>query len=402
MRGALAPAIFLPLAPEGVRVSEFERVRSVAPTFTPPARSEAFVSEDDGEAPAFDAPFQREGLPPGYRMRHDAHYVDQLTTRNIGPQVRLIPVRDIEAEPPADTADLDALARSIGRHGMLQPLLVRPRAGRFELIAGARRLAAAALAGLTEVPCLVHQVDDARVRVLREAESLRAAEAPVATPPPATEIPANGLMELSHSVSAIGSCLHLLADRDVALRDRVALDLLRTEVHRAGRLVRGLAALGHELTLIEADLSLSSALDQAIETFDAERRLSGATMTVDRGDGASQVRADADWLSVCLASALGGVLAMVHGAKAPALAVRLSTSASRSSYVLEIAQQAVAVPAWALGRFFDAAWTERPGGYQAAIEIAAARRIAELHRGGAEVMAGERGGCRLVLIFPTA
>ena len=53
-----------------------------------------------------------------------------------------------------------ALVKSIQKLGVLQPLLVRPRAGRFELIAGARRLAAAAAAALTEVPCLVHQADD--------------------------------------------------------------------------------------------------------------------------------------------------------------------------------------------------------------------------------------------------
>ncbi len=382
-------------------MSEFERVRSVEPPFSPPARPEAFVSEDDG-APSLDGAFQREGLPPGFRMRHDAHYVDQLTTRTTGPQVRLIPLRDIDAQRPADRLDLDALSRSVGRHGVLQPLLVRPRAGRFELIAGARRLAAAAMAGLTEVPCLVHQVDDARARLLHEAENVRAGGPHAAEPLPAAGVPPAGLMELSQSVGAIGSCLHLLADREVVLRDRVALDLLRTEVHRAGRLVRCLAALGHELSLSESELSLSTSLEQAVERFDAECRLSGAAITVERADGPFQLRADADWLSVCLAGALGGMLAMVHGTRAPALDVRLSASATRASLMLEITQQAVSVPAWALGRFFDLAWTDRPGGYQAGTELAAARRIAELHRGGAEVMTGDRGGCRLLLLFPTA
>ena len=381
-------------------MSEFERVRSVEP-FSPPARPETFISEEDGP-PSHDGAFQREGLPPGFRMRHDAHYVDQLTTRTVGPQVRLIPLRDIDAQRPADRLDLDALSRSVGRHGVLQPLLVRPRAGRFELIAGARRLAAAAMAGLTEVPCLVHQVDDARARLLQEAESLRASGPQAAATQPPAGVPPAGLMELSHSVGAIGSCLHLLADRDVVLRDRVALDLLRTEVHRAGRLVRCLAALGHELTLSESELSLATSLEQAVERFDAECRLSGAAITVERADGPFQLRADADWLSVCLAGALGGMLAMVHGARAPALGVQLSASATRASLMIEITQQAVSVPAWALGRFFDVAWTDRPGGYQAGAELAAARRIAELHRGGAEVMSGDRGGCRLLLLFPTA
>ncbi|HVF52192.1 MAG TPA: ParB/RepB/Spo0J family partition protein [Actinomycetota bacterium] len=57
---------------------------------------------------------------------------------------------------------LEELAASIADLGILQPLLVRPgAAGRFELIAGERRLRAAQRAGLTEVPVIVVETDDA-------------------------------------------------------------------------------------------------------------------------------------------------------------------------------------------------------------------------------------------------
>ena len=385
-------------------MSEFERVRSAVPPFTPPASPENFLSDDDAEPVEFEAPFQREGLPPGFRMRHDAHYVDQLTSRPVtAPQVRLIPLRDIDAERPSEPLELDALARSIGRLGVLQPLLVRPRAGRFELVAGTRRLAAAAMAGLAEVPCLVHQVDDVRAKALHDADNLRTAETPAEVATPASsELSSAGLAELAQSVGAIGSCLHLLADRETVLRDRVALDLLRTEVHRAGRLVKCLTVLGHDPALSESDLSLATVLEQAVEGFAAERRLSGASVGVEIGDGPLDLRGDADWLSVGLSAALGGMLAMVHGTKAPALSIRVSASGTRASLMIEIAQQSVTVPAWALGRFFDQAWSDRPGGFQAAAELAATRKIAQLHRGGAEVLPGERGGCRLLLLLPSA
>jgi hypothetical protein len=68
--------------------------------------------------------------------------------------------------------------------------------------------------------------------------------------------------------------------------------------------------------------------------------------------------------------------------------------------MLEVAQQVVSVPAWALARFFDPQWVDRPGGYQAAVDFAAARRVVEWHRGGIDVLAGDRGGCRLVLVLP--
>jgi signal transduction histidine kinase len=372
------------------------------PPFTPTIRPDVFLNVDDEPADAGDdRPFQREGLPPGFRMRHDAHYVDQLTSRAATPQLRVIPLRDIDAERTIDPHETQALARSIGRHGVLQPLLVRPRAGRFQLIAGARRLAAAGVAGLTEVPCVVHQVDDARARLLAEAEGLRHVDAIEASPAKA-DPSATWLAELWHSCSAIGSCLHLLGERDAALRDRVALDLVRTEVHRATRLVRSLTALTSETSLSTVDVSLATALDQALESFAAERRLSGVAITVERGEGPFELRADPDWLAAALSAAVGGMLALVQGARTPALAVRLARSASQASLTIEISQQSVNVPVWALPRFFDTAWTDRPGGYQAGIELAAARRLAERHGGGAEVVPAERGGCRLVLVFESA
>ena len=388
-------------------MSEFERSRSVVPSFAPAARPDVFVQEQEDELePPYpgEGPLQREGLPPGFRMRHDSHYVEQLTARTGAPQVRLLALREIDGPRPPDSGELGPLVRSIAKYGILQPLLVRPRGGRFELIAGTRRLAAAAVAGLGEVPCLVHQADDVRARALAEADNLQgaqeqtgpaAADSPQAAPP-------SGLRELARSFGTIGSCLHLLAHREIALRDRVALDLVRTEVHRAGRLVQSLDVIGRQPTLSQTSVPLSPLLDQMIESFAPERRLSGASVSVKAEETGLCVYADPDWLSVGLSGALGGVLAMVQNAKGPAIAVVVAASAGRSSAMIEIAQEGVTVAPWGLDRFFDPQWTERPGGYQAAVELAAARKVAELHRGGAEVMAGERGGCRLILLLPLA
>jgi hypothetical protein len=344
-------------------------------------------------------------------MRHDAHYVDQLTSRTTGPQVRLIPIGDIDVARPGEVRDLAPLVKSIQKSGVLQPLLVRPRAGRFELIAGARRLAAAAAAALTEVPCMVHQVDDLRARALAEAENLHGAElsapvVPLAIAPVSATArpsqPAAGLQELGQSFGTIGSCLHLLAERDTALRDRVALDLVRTEVHRAGRLVQGLRLLAQDPPLSETAVSLVSAFDQVAEGFLPERRLSGVSLTIEPSDGAHRVHGDPEWLAAGLSGALGGMLALVQTARSASLAVKISSSASGSSVVLQIEQSGVTVPAWSIGRFFDTEWTDRPGGFQAAIELAAARRVAELHHGGLEIVAGDRSGCKLVLVLPAA
>jgi ParB family chromosome partitioning protein len=61
-----------------------------------------------------------------------------------------------------DEQALQALAESVSERGVLQPVLVRPRAGgTFEIVAGERRWRAAKLAGLERVPALVQDRDDA-------------------------------------------------------------------------------------------------------------------------------------------------------------------------------------------------------------------------------------------------
>jgi ParB family chromosome partitioning protein len=62
-----------------------------------------------------------------------------------------------------DEEALQALAESVKERGVLQPVLVRPRAGgTYELVAGERRWRAAQLAGLETLPALVQQRDDAQ------------------------------------------------------------------------------------------------------------------------------------------------------------------------------------------------------------------------------------------------
>ena len=56
-------------------------------------------------------------------------------------------------------AQLEELSRSIAEYGVLSPLTVRPRQGGYELVAGERRLRAARMAGLHEVPCIIMELD---------------------------------------------------------------------------------------------------------------------------------------------------------------------------------------------------------------------------------------------------
>lgn len=72
-----------------------------------------------------------------------------------------------------DLGGLQELAESIRQYGVLQPLTVRKLAGTYELVAGERRLRAARLAGLAEVPCLLANVDEESSGMLALVENLQ-------------------------------------------------------------------------------------------------------------------------------------------------------------------------------------------------------------------------------------
>lgn len=68
---------------------------------------------------------------------------------------------------------LQGLADSIKEHGVVQPVIVRPKEGKFELIAGERRLRAAQLAGLSEIPALVREYTDQETAEIALIENLQ-------------------------------------------------------------------------------------------------------------------------------------------------------------------------------------------------------------------------------------
>src|SRR6266404_3824578 len=72
-----------------------------------------------------------------------------------------------------DEAKLDELAQSINANGIVQPLIVRPKQDRFELVAGERRWRAAQRAGLTRVPAIVRNVSDDKVLELALIENIQ-------------------------------------------------------------------------------------------------------------------------------------------------------------------------------------------------------------------------------------
>jgi ParB family chromosome partitioning protein len=117
-------------------------------------------------------------LPVTLKMRHDAHYVESLTTYSGAAVGRMIPVEQIRPNPDQPRkalGDLRELAESIREKGILEPLLVRfvPREDCYYIISGERRYHAARAAALREVPCIEKTADDAETLEIGLIENIQ-------------------------------------------------------------------------------------------------------------------------------------------------------------------------------------------------------------------------------------
>jgi len=118
----------------------------------------------------------RRGLPETVRMRHDEHYVEALAASAGAPIGRMVPIEQIDpnpAQPRQMMGDLSELVASITEKGILEPLVVRQRGDRYQIVAGERRYQAAVLAGLTQLPVVFREADDAEVIELALVENLQ-------------------------------------------------------------------------------------------------------------------------------------------------------------------------------------------------------------------------------------
>jgi ParB family chromosome partitioning protein len=109
-------------------------------------------------------------------MRHDVHFVDQLGRPGGEPVGRMVPIEDVEPnphQPRQHMGDLSELIASVREKGVLEPILVRPRGTRFQIIAGERRYRAAIEAGLGEIPCIVRETSDSETMEIALIENLQ-------------------------------------------------------------------------------------------------------------------------------------------------------------------------------------------------------------------------------------
>lgn len=148
--------------------------------------------------------------------------------------VLLMPIAGIDSHPGQprrhfDEAALDELAASITARGLLQPIVVRPQGGRYQIVAGERRWRAAQRAGLTKVPVIVREFDDAETLEVALLENIQRQDLNAIEE---AEGYRRLIGEYGHSQEALGKLVHKsrshvanllrLLDLPVTVRDAVA------------------------------------------------------------------------------------------------------------------------------------------------------------------------------------
>ena len=119
---------------------------------------------------------KKSGLPDSIEMRHDGHFVDLISSRSLGPRIRMIPLESIDPNPHqarSELGNIQELMDSIKSKGVLEPILVRSKGKRFEIIAGERRYIASKNIGLIEIPCIEMDVMENEAMEIALIENLQ-------------------------------------------------------------------------------------------------------------------------------------------------------------------------------------------------------------------------------------
>ena len=117
------------------------------------------------------------GKKPALGRGLDAILIDneEQKEENGGRMIRLSEVEPNPDQPRKifDTEPLEALAESISQHGVIQPVVVRPKDGMYMIVTGERRWRAARMAVLSEIPVIIIEADDKKAAELALVENIQ-------------------------------------------------------------------------------------------------------------------------------------------------------------------------------------------------------------------------------------
>lgn len=185
-----------------------------------------------------------------------------------------------------DARDLEDLAASIRANGIVQPIVVRPHAGRFQIIAGERRWRASQQAGLRRVPVVIKQIPDDKLLELALVENIQRRELN-----PIEE--ANAYRKL---IENIGLTQEQVAERVGKERTLITttMRLLRLPNDVQRHIIEGKLSLSHGRALLMSEDPrvqrevAQIAVDKELSVRDTERAIKRAAGASDKAEAAKR------------------------------------------------------------------------------------------------------------------
>lgn len=190
---------------------------------------------------------KKSGLGKGFDAIFADNSVEDISVNSGAVKVKLMEIEPNRDQPRKqfDEDALNELADSIAKHGVLQPLLVRPLLnGGYQLVAGERRWRASRIAGLTEVPVVIKELTDAQVAELALVENVQREDLN-----PLEE--ANGYKELSDKYGYTQDEISSMVGRSrSAVANALRLLSLPAEVQEL--VMKGQLSTGHAKAILSA------------------------------------------------------------------------------------------------------------------------------------------------------
>lgn len=287
---------------------------------------------------------------------------------------------------------------------MLQPLLVRSRGGRHIVIAGRKRLAAAAAAGLTRVPCLIERVDDDQAPVLAAASNTPSTE-PVSMVASAVPSPIVDptFAAFADCLTAVASSANLLSP-GATLTQTVAVDLVRAEAGRALQLLIAARVLKGDISVARRDVAARTIVERAVEQTAAERRLRGLTLDAPSTRKVGEmVTGDEELLAASLAALILAPAVLFDGVRSRVISLQVNARAD-GTVVLSAIHDGAELPHYWRSKLAETEWPDlamyaSSMSSAALVLLRAARRVAELH-GGHLTLDCSEGRTSLSIVLP--
>jgi hypothetical protein len=329
-------------------------------------------------------------------MRAERHYVDHLSS-TAGVPVQMIPVNQLSPRPQPGAKELEALVRSIRAHGVIQPLLVRRERTAYHLIAGRNRLAAAVEAGLSEVPCIVHQVDEAGAAALESAERVRGERAGGPLRASVGAKIADGVKEIADDLSRLRTTLGLLSASPKGFQHAVAVDLVAAQTWRTLWLANVASFLSSGKCAEGRPKPLFAIVDDIVERFEPESRLSRLRFTV-RHHGQSAPHVGDSVVGFALTGAIIVTLSLLEPVADPVVEIHTHSVGERG-FMLEVVQRQSIVPKDTAERFSNLA-VSAPAAGNVGLGAIVLSHVTATYSGASELLVTDEPGSTLQLTFP--